>query len=442
MSTATDGLPPFDFAARRAQVLDQIGDGIAVFRAPPLAVHANDVEYRYRPKSNFFYLTGFGEADAVAVLDGSAEAEKFVLFVQPRDPNREQWTGSRAGVEGAIEQFGADAAYPMEQLPRQLIPRITHAGALHYRLGHDEAFNHRLLEMAKTAWASRPRTANDQPTSLIDSGPLVYELRLKKSEQEIAWLQGAIDIAAQAHIAALKETRPGQSEYEIEALVEYTFRRRGASGWAYPSIIAGGSNATVLHYIDNEGPLRDGELLLIDAGCELGYYCADITRTFPIGRDFAPAQRRIYDLVLASQEAAIDVVRPGATVDEVHERAVEVLVEGLLSLDLIPGADVATAVAADDYKKFYMHRTSHWLGMDVHDVGAYNVGGSPRPLEPGMVLTVEPGLYFAPSVDGVPDEYRGIGIRIEDDVLVTDDGCSVLSAAVPKQPDEMLALRG
>ncbi len=442
MTSATQGLPAFDYAARRKQVLDEIGDGIAVFRAPPLAVHANDVEYRYRPKSNFFYLTGYGEPDAVAVLDGSADKERFILFVPPRDPERETWTGPRAGVEGAVDQFGADAAYPIEQLSEQLIPRITHAGALHYRFGHDEVFNHRLLDMAKRAWASRPRTANDRPTSLIDSGPLVYEMRLKKSDAELAWLRRAIDIAADAHIAAQRETRPGQSEYEVEALVEYSFRRRGASGWAYPSIVAGGANATVLHYIANDDPLRDGELLLIDAGCEVGYYCADITRTFPIGDDFSPAQRQIYDLVLASQEAACDAVRPGVTVDAIHDRAVEVLVDGLLRLGLVPGSDVAQALGSEEYKKFYMHRTSHWLGMDVHDVGAYNVDGAPRPLEPGMVLTVEPGLYFAPRLEGIPQEYQGIGIRIEDDVLVTDDGADILTQAVPKRPDDILNLRG
>lgn len=442
MSIATQDLPSFDRAARREHVLQEVGDGIAVFRAPPLAVHANDVEYRYRPTSNFHYLTGFGEPDAVAVLDGSADKERFVLFVPPKDPERETWTGPRAGVEGAIEQFGADAAYPIEELSERLIPRITAAGALHYHFGHDEAFNHRILEMAKTAWAARPRTANDKPTSLIDSGPIVHEMRLKKSAEELSWLRRAIDIAAEAHIAALRETRPGNSEYEIEALIEYTFRRRGASGWAYPSIVAGGANATVLHYIANQDPLRNGELLLIDAGCEVGYYCADITRTFPVGEDFTSEQRRVYDVVLSAQEAACQAVRPGATVDDVHDRAVEILVDGLLSLGLIEGDNVPTAIQSQDYTKFYMHRTSHWLGMDVHDVGAYNVGGAPRPLEPGMVLTVEPGLYFSPRHEGVPDAYRGIGIRIEDDVLVTESGNEILTSRVPKRADEMLSLRG
>jgi len=438
--TSHDDLPAFDRAARRARVLDRIGSGVAVFRAPSLRVHANDVEYRYRPDSDVHYLTGFPEADAVLVLDGTAERERTVLFVQPRDPERETWTGKRAGVDGAVATYGADAAYPMQELAQRLTPIVARGGALHYHLGHDEPFNVRLLEIARTAWAQRPRTANDLPTSLHDTGPLVHDLRLFKSPEEIAWMQRAIDIAGEAHRAAMREARPGMYEHEIEALVEYVFRRSGASGWAYPSIVAGGDNATVLHYTTNDCPLRDGELLLIDAGDELGCYCADITRTFPIGRDFAPAQRRIYDLVLRSQLAAIEAVRPGVTLEDVHARALEVLVDGLLSLGLLTGTP-AQVIHDGTYRLYYMHRTSHWLGMDVHDVGTYKHEGAPRPLEPGMVLTVEPGLYFASTLPGIPDEYRGIGVRIEDDVLVTDGGHRVLSHAVPKSIDDLLALR-
>jgi Xaa-Pro aminopeptidase len=438
--SANRDLPAIDRAARRATVLDAIGNGVAVFRAPSARVHANDVEYRYRPDSDFHYLTGFGEADSVLVLDGGAERERVVLFVQPRDPERETWTGKRAGVEGAVGSYGADAAYPMDELTQRLTPIITRGGALYYHLGHDEPFNARLLEIARTAWAQRPRTANDLPTSLHDTGPLVHDLRLYKSPEEIAWMQRAIDIAAEAHRAAMRETRPGMYEHEIEALLEYVFRRSGAAGWAYPSIVAGGDNATVLHYTTNDCPLRDGELLLIDAGAELGCYCADVTRSFPIGRDFTAAQRRIYDLVLESQLASIAAVRPGVTLEDVHAKALEVLVEGLLSLGVVTGS-TEQVIRDGTYRPFYMHRTSHWLGMDVHDVGTYKHDGAPRPLEPGMVLTVEPGLYFASALPGIPDAYRGIGVRIEDDVLVTADGHRVLSHAVPKTADEILALR-
>jgi Xaa-Pro aminopeptidase len=441
MSVTTQAeLPPFDRAARRKAVLDQIGPGVAVFRAPSLRVHANDVEYRYRPDSDFHYLTGFAEADAVLVLDGSAERDRTVMFVQPRDPERETWTGRRAGVEGAIEHYGADVAYPIDELAQRLTPIVTRGGALHYHLGHDEPFNHRLLEIARMAWAQRPRTANDLPTSLHDTGPLVHDLRLYKTPEEIAWMQRAIDIAGEAHRAAMREARPGMFEHEIEALVEYVFRRSGAMGWAYPSIVAGGDNATVLHYTSNDCVLRDGELLLIDAGDEVGCYCADVTRTFPVGRDFTPVQRRVYDLVLESQLAAIARVRPGVTLEDVHAAALDVLVDGLLSLGLVNGSR-EQVVRDGTYRPFYMHRTSHWLGMDVHDVGTYKRDGRPRPLEPGMVLTVEPGLYFASTLPGIPEQFRGIGVRIEDDVLVTATGHEVLSHAVPKTADEILALR-
>jgi Xaa-Pro aminopeptidase len=437
---ALHGLPDLDFAERRSRLLDALDGGIAVFRAPPLVVHANDVEYRYHPEANFRYLTGFCEPDAVALFDASAEREKFVLFVAPRDPEREGWTGARSGIEGAVEQFGADAAYPIGEVDRHLTKRIAASTKLHYHVGTDHGFDHRILDLARNAWASRPRTAPDHTRSILDTAPLVHEMRVLKSDDEIAWMQRSSDIAAEAHIRAMRETQPGMGEHEIEALIEYTFRRRGAAGWAYPSIVAGGANATVLHYISNDQPLHDGDLLLIDAGCELGSYCSDITRTFPVGRDFTPAQRRVYDLVLESQEVACRAVKPGATLDAIHDEVVEILAEGLLSLGLLEGT-TEQVIRDGSYKPFYMHRTSHWLGMDVHDVGAYSTGGSPRPLEPGMVATIEPGLYFSPALEGIPEEYRGIGIRIEDDVLVTHGGHRVLTEAVPKRPDEILALR-
>lgn len=437
---ALHGLPDLDFAERRGRLLDALAGGIAVFRAPPLVVHANDVEYRYHPEANFRYLTGFCEPNAVALFDASAEREKFVLFVAPRDPEREGWTGARSGIEGAVEHFGADAAYPIEEVDRHLTKRIAASTKLHYQVGTDHGFDHRILDLARNAWASRPRTAPDHSRSILDTAPLVNEMRVRKSDDEIVWMQRSSDIAAEAHIRAMETTRPGMGEHEIEALIEYTFRRRGAAGWAYPSIVAGGANATVLHYIANDQPLHDGDLLLIDAGCELGSYCSDITRTFPVGRDFTPAQRRVYDVVLKSQEAACRAVKPGATLDAIHDEVVEVLAEGLLSLGLLEGT-TEQVIRDGSYKPFYPHRTSHWLGMDVHDVGAYSAGGAPRPLEPGMVATIEPGLYFSPALEGIPEEYRGIGIRIEDDVLVTPGGHRVLTEAVPKQPDEILALR-
>jgi Xaa-Pro aminopeptidase len=436
-----EDLPAFDYASRRAAVLDRLGSGVAVFRAPPVPVHANDVEGRYRPPSDFHYLTGFPEADAVAVLDGSADTERFVLFVQPRDKERETWTGRRVGVGGAIEEFGADAAYPMDELDSRLVSMVSRGGPLHYQLGRDDAFDRRLLDLARSGWAARPRTSvGTSGHSVLDPGPIVHEMRMRKSPAEVAWLRHAIEIAAEAHREAMRVARPGMSEHEIEALVEYVFRSRGASGWAYPTIAAAGANATVLHYTANNDRLADGQLLLLDAGDECGWYCADITRTFPIGADFTAAQRRVHDLVCRAQAASIARVRPGATLEEVHEAAVETLVDGLLSLGLLEGT-VPQVISDGDYRRFYMHRTSHWLGMDVHDVGAYSVDGRPRVLEPGMILTVEPGLYFALDLEGIPDAYRGIGVRIEDDVLVTPDAGEILSTGVPRSADEVLAHR-
>ena len=431
-------LPGFDHAARRAAVLDRIDGGIAVFRAPALVTHHHDVEHRYRREADFFYLTGFPEPDAVAVLDASADREKFVLFVPPRDVERETWTGRRHGVEGALTTFGADAAYPIEELDQHLVPMIARSGPLHFRFGREEEFDRRMLALAKRGWATRPRTANDIPLSIVDTGPIVHEMRLHKTPEELAWMRAAIDIAAEAHVAAMRQARPGMGEHEIEALLEYTFRRRGADGWAYPSIVAGGANATVLHYTSDDHALGAGDLLLIDAGAELGGYCSDVTRTFPVDREPTRVQRQIYEIVLDAQRAAIERIRPGVSFESVHEAAVEILIDGLMRLGAI---DVAREKAVADglFKPFYMHRTSHWLGMDVHDVGAYRRDGGSRMLEPGMVLTVEPGLYFSPTCAEAPDACRGIGVRIEDDVLVTADGFEVLSAAIPKQLDEMLA---
>lgn len=440
MNHAHSELPSFDFAARRERFLASIGDGLVVLRAPALARHANDVEYRYRPNADFFYLTGFDEPEAVAVFDGSASTDRFTLFVAPRDPDREAWTGPRAGVVGAIDDFGADAAYPLEELESRLPVLIGKSRALFYPLGSAPEFDPELMRLAASGWSRRPRAAAGSPASVIDPRPILHEMRLFKSESELAWMRASIAIAAEAHRAAMGETHPGQMEYEIEALIEYTFRRRGAEGWAYPSIVAGGKNAAVLHYIANTESLRGGDLLLIDAGCALGPYCADITRTFPVAEDFSEVQSRVYDLVLAAQKASLARVVPGGTVDAVHEASVEVLADGLLSLGLVEGT-LQEVIDRELYQPWYMHRTSHWLGMDVHDVGAYMLEKKPRPLEPGMVLTVEPGLYFAPSTAGTPEAYQGIGVRIEDDVLVTPDGCEVLSHGVPKEREEILALR-
>ncbi|RMH41693.1 MAG: Xaa-Pro aminopeptidase [Deltaproteobacteria bacterium] len=417
------------FAQRRQRLMDAIGpDAVAVFHSPPEAIRNGDAHYRYRQSSDLLYLTGFTEPEATLVLRPGAAKHRVVMFVRPRDKERETWDGRRAGVDGAVDRFGADVAYPCGELADKL-PDLLSAEALYYSLGSDPAFD-RTIASAIDQLRRRERRGVRPPARVVDPREVLHEMRLIKTPEEIAVLERAAAISVEAHTAAMAAAAPGTWEYELEALVDYTFRRRGGVGPGYTTIVGGGANATILHYVENDAQLRAGDLVLIDAGCEYGFYTADITRTFPVDGRFRGPQRDAYEVVLAAQREAIAHVRPGATLDDIHAAAVRVLTEGMVDLGLLPGPAEAR-VADGAYKTFYMHRTSHWLGMDVHDVGAYNRGGKPRPLAPGMVLTVEPGLYVAEDADGVPDALRGIGIRIEDDVLVTDDGCRNLTEAAP-----------
>jgi Xaa-Pro aminopeptidase len=428
------------FEQRRRRVMEAIGpDAVAIFPAAPERTRTNDIEYPYRQRSDFHYLTGFPEPGAVCVLQPGHASEEYVLFVRPRDREKETWTGRRAGVEGALAEYGASMAYPIDELDQRLPKAIAERNQLYYAMDRDEVFTRRVVGWLENAQLTRPRTGRG-PTGLLDARPPVHEMRLRKQPDELERMRRAIAISAEAHLAAMREARPGDWEYEVEALIDYIFRRNGAVGPAYPSIVAGGANATILHYTTNDRRLAAQELLLIDAGAEYDFYCADITRTFPIGARFEGAQRAIYDLVLAAQLAAIDAVRPGARFDEPHQRAVRTLVVGLLDLGLLEGT-ADEIIEKELYKPVYMHRTSHWLGMDVHDVGLYRLGDAPRPLEPGMVLTVEPGLYIADHLADIDPKWHGIGVRIEDDVLVTPDGNEVLTAAVPKRVDDVEALR-
>ena len=425
---------------RRRMFMDRIGpSAAAVFPSAPISIRANDVEYRYRQDNDLLYLTGFSEPEAVCLLLPEHPKEEFVMFVRPRDPERETWTGRRAGVEGAIEVYGAQAAYPIDKLDEKIGEYVSERERLYFAFGRDGAFNQRVQGWMRQWQQLRPRSGSG-PNALLDPSEIVHEMRLFKDEEELACLRQAIAIAADGHHAAMRTARDGVREYEVEAVLDYTFRRAGGSGPAYPSIVAAGANATILHYTNNDQPMRAGELLLIDAGAEYESYCADITRTFPVGRHFNEAQRAVYDVVLAAQLAAIDMVRPGARIEDPHRRAVEVLVDGLLALQLLAG-NREEIITKELYRSLYMHRTSHWLGMDVHDVGQYKMEGRSRVLEPGMVLTVEPGIYIGSERTDVAACYLGIGVRIEDDVLVTPTGHEVLSAAVPKQPAELEALR-
>lgn len=426
------------YAARRQAFLKQMGDGVALFPAAPTSIRSQDVEYRYRQDNDLYYLTGFPEPESLCLLSPNHDKEQFILFVRPRDKEKETWTGKRFGVEGAQEHFGVDAAYTIDQLDKVLPEHLLAAEKIYYGLGRDERLNAKILDFVNQGRQQRPRLGRG-PVSLIDPGDLLHEMRLFKTPEEIDLMRHAVQASAAAHHAALHETRPGMYEYEIEALLEYYFRRNGADGPAYPSIVASGANATILHYISNDQPMQDGDLLLIDAGSEYACYCSDVTRTFPVGRTFSAPQQEIYSLVLTAQKRAIEMIRPGVGFDDVHQHATEILIDGLRDLGLLSGS-TESILEQGDYRQFYMHRTSHWLGMDVHDVGKYKIGEEQRTLNPGMVLTVEPGLYIAADAD-VPTAYQGIGVRIEDDVLVTADGHDVLTGAIPKELDDIEAGR-
>ena len=428
------------FAARRRRLMAALGpDAIGIFPAAPERTRSNDVEHRYRQQNDFYYLTGFAEPGAVAVLLPGHPEHDYVLFVRPRDREKETWTGRRAGVEGAAIDFGAAKALPIEELDQALPKWIAERGQLYAALDRDEAFAAKAMSWLTQAQVGRQRSGKG-PTGLLDARPPVHEMRLHKAPEELERMRRAVAISATAHLAAMRAARAGGWEYELEALIEYEFRRQGAAGPAYPSIVAGGANATILHYTTNDRRLRDDELLLVDAGAEYDCYCADVTRTYPIGRRFAARQRDVYALVLAAQLAAIEAVAPGAPFDAPHQRAVRVLVEGLVGLGIL-GGSVDEIIEHETYKPVYMHRTSHWLGMDVHDVGLYKQDDAPRRLEPGMVLTVEPGLYVADFLADIDPAWHGIGVRIEDDVLVTEAGNEVLTAAIPKAIDQLEAIR-
>jgi Xaa-Pro aminopeptidase len=360
-----------------------------------------------------------------------------VLFLRERDPERETWDGPRLGVERAPEALGVDAAFPIKLFDERLPDYLENQRRVHYRIGQDRAFDERFLRALDVVRA-RARRGVECPSEIVDPGVAVHEMRLRKSEGEIAAMRRAGEITREAHIAAMRVAKPGRFEYEVEAELLRTFRAHGSERPAYGSIVGSGPNATILHYRKNDRRLEDGDLLLIDAGAEFGYYASDVTRTFPVNGQFTPEQRAVYELVLKSQLAAIDAVRPGVTVESIHDLTVSVLVEGMLELGLIKGTK-AEALDKGEYKKFYMHRTSHWLGMDVHDVGRYHVEGTPRPLEPGFVLTIEPGMYIAANAD-VDPRFRGIGVRIEDDILVTENGSHNLTFDIPKRVDELESL--
>jgi Xaa-Pro aminopeptidase len=417
-----------------------MGQGVAVLVGAPHVNRNGDVHYDYRQGSDFYYLTGFEEPEAVAIIAPDHPKHRFVLFVRPRDPAMEIWNGPRAGVEGARRRFGADAAYPAARLDEILPQYLSGPERLFYKVGRDKAFDDRIIGMLNTLRA-QARAGLSAPSTLADPAEILAEMRLFKGPEEIGLLRKAIALTDQGHRAAMAVTRPGMMEFQVQAEMEGVFRAGGSPRLGYGSIVGSGANATVLHYTQNTRRMKAGELLLIDAGTECGYYTADVTRTFPVDGRFSPAQRAVYEVVLDAQKEAIRKVRPGVSFQAVHDAAVEVLTEGCRKLGLLKGP-ARRLIKTGAFRAYYMHRTSHWLGMDVHDAGKYREGKGWRKLKPGMVLTVEPGLYIAPDCRKAPTKYRGIGVRIEDDILVTKQGHENLTEALPRDPEAVEALVG
>lgn len=428
-----------EFARRRQELMALMEpNSIAIVPAAPERVRSRDTEYHYRQDSDFLYLSGFEEPQAVLVLIPGREHGEYVLFVRERNREREIWDGYRAGPEGACNDFDADDAFPIDDIDDILPGLIEGRQRVYYGLGKDSEFDKKVMDWVNTIRA-KVRSGATPPGEFLDLSHYLHDMRLFKSDSEIAVMREAADISARAHVRAMKASRPGVMEYQLEAEILHEFQMSGARFAAYNTIVGSGKNGCILHYIENSAPLRDGDLVLIDAGCELDYYAADITRTFPANGVFSPEQKALYELCLRAQLAAIEAAKPGNHWNAPHEATVTIITQGLIELGLVDGP-LDDAIANERYREFYMHRAGHWLGMDVHDVGDYKVGGEWRVLEPGMVLTIEPGIYVAPDNMRVDEKWRGIGIRIEDDVVITEQGNEVLTAGVPKTVDEIEAL--
>lgn len=432
---------PNEFYRRRQSLLRLIGqNSLAILPAAPQAMRNHGINYPYRQNSDFYYLTGFPEPEAIAVLTPGKDTQ-YTLFCQERDPTKEIWYGSFIGPERAVRQFGADAAYPLNKLDEELPKMLEQTKRLYYAVGSNANFDLRI-----TGWINairnKIRTGIRGPTEIIILDHCLHELRLIKNSAEITAMRTAATLSAKAHIRLMQTCRPGMIEYELEAEFLHSCVSNGARHQAYSPIVGGGANGCILHYESNQDILNDGELVLIDAGCEYDYYAADITRTFPINGRFNSAQREIYELVLEAQKAALKKVKPGATWEDMQKAAVHVITKGLLHLGVFKGTtrSLAKLIKSERYKPFYMHKIGHWIGMDAHDVGTYKIDNEWRALEPGMCLTVEPGIYIAKDATEADERFRGIGIRIEDDVVVTTNGHEVLSAAVPKSIVEIESL--
>ncbi|MCM1958057.1 Xaa-Pro aminopeptidase [Acinetobacter modestus] len=429
-----------DFKQRRDLLAKQIGSNSIAIIATRAEMYRNrDADYKYRADSSFYYLTGFAEPEAVAIIETFEEGEEYSysLFCRERNREMEIWNGYRAGIDGAIEIYDADEAYAIDLLDEEIIDKLLNKQRLYYRIGQNAEFDARVSQWIQKADAQQ-RRGSAAPAEVVQLDRIVDEMRLKKSAKEIELMQIASNISAEAHTLAMQNVKPDMMEYALEAELNYIFGKNGCVP-AYNSIVGGGENACILHYVENNKPLKDGDLVLIDAACEYEFYASDITRTFPVNGKFSPEQKALYNIVLDAQLAAIDATRIGNHYKYPHELAVKILTQGLVDLGLMSG-NVDELVESEAFRQFFMHGTGHWLGMDVHDVGAYKTGEDWRAYEAGMVVTVEPGLYIAPDDETVDAKWRGIGIRIEDDIVVTENGPLVLTKNVVKTVDEIESL--
>ncbi|MBM3110832.1 Xaa-Pro aminopeptidase [Pseudomonas sp. P66] len=432
-------IPKSEYARRRKALMAQMEpNSIAILPAAAVAIRNRDVEHVYRQDSDFQYLSGFPEPEAVIALIPGREHGEYVLFCRERNPERELWDGLRAGQEGAVRDFGADDAFPITDIDDILPGLIEGRDRVYSAMGSNPEFDRHLMEWINVI-RSKARLGAQPPNEFVALDHLLHDMRLYKSAAEVKVMREAAAISARAHVRAMQACRAGLREYSLEAELDYEFRKGGAKMPAYGSIVAAGRNSCILHYQENDALLKDGDLVLIDAGCEIDCYASDITRTFPVSGQFSPEQKAIYELVLKAQEAAVAVIAPGKHWNHAHEATVQVITEGLVALGLLKGS-VEALIESEAYRAFYMHRAGHWLGMDVHDVGEYKVGGQWRVLEPGMALTVEPGIYIGADNQSVAKKWRGIGVRIEDDVVVTKQGCEILTSGVPKTVAEIEAL--
>lgn len=424
-----------EYKKRRNKLMNMVGDdGIIIIPTAPMKIRNRDVAYPFRPDSDFYYLTGYSEPSAVAVLMPNRSQGEYILFCLDRDEEKEIWDGVRVGVEGVCDHYMADDAFPIEDIDEILPNLMENRSHIYYNMGHDANLDKRIID-----WNRHNHAATHVPNTIISLNHFLHDMRLYKSREEIKLMRRAAKISANAHRRAMQVCAPDQYEYQLSAEIYHEFMINGAQAAAYPNIVGGGKNSCILHYIDNHDLLRDGDIVLIDAGAEYQGYASDISRTFPVNGRFSKAQKAVYEIVLAAQKAAIDEVKPGNHWNDPHEAAVRVITEGLLDLGILKGK-LSQLIKKQAYKPYYMHRTSHWIGMDVHDVGDYKLAGRWRLLEPNMAMTMEPGIYLSSKQKGLAKTWHDIGVRIEDDIVVTKAGCDVLTKNAPKEVDDIEAL--